>query len=957
MKITFDPAQQTGKGMTPEVPGSGRQARAQKSVRADGFVVEWNGKSRVGFAQDKAGRGRQKDMAAIQEAAEGIDVQIRQNQMTVMSHTMSDEDFAKMSEEGYSPKDMDPEDFVTILDKIKAELVKAGKHIVGYTDTLDMDTLAAAVGDAGLAREIASAFSQADIPLTDENVEKTVQAAEMAAALEAPAEGDYYYMIANDMDPTVRDFTYAEASGSQVRSEQKQEYFGEAVKGYYTKNVSGPETAVKEPVLDMDAEVDRLLSRLGLEGTEQEKQAAAWLIERGLPADAEAIQRYCDIASVAFPLEDEVVLAAAADAIAKGEEPMDGDLADAAQEKHRLGYMKRAVELYEIYQGESAVTMVQDRRQLEEIRLRMTVEVNLKLLESGFSIDTAPIEETIEALKRMEEELAKQYFPGEQEPVEKYRLLQEVSAVIDELPHLPAQIVGDWTERFETGDLAQFHQEGKALESAFAEAQTRYEAIWTAPRADMGDSIRKAFANVDDILEDMGCELTEENRKAVRILGYNHMEINEENLLRVKEAYQAVDQVIRKMTPAATLQMIRDGVNPLEKTLPQLREYFDGQPEEYQEASERYSRFLCRLEKNNEITEQEREAFIGCYRLLRQIEKSDGAVIGAIVNVGAELNFSTVLSAVRSGKFRSLNMAVSDAVGAVSKVVEKGVSISEQIGAGFSESWNTIVDQAPEQADAEMYREYAEEVRQMMAQAAEASESSFERLARGEMEPSAQNLLAAQAMEEDYGAVLARQMDKSRDRERFAKRFERLGEKDFDREYREELETQIEAVETEVYASEDRLDIRQMQLFHKQLHLMRNLAGSGEYYFPMAAGEETINVHLQLKREDAGRGTVRIELTDAGQGSLKGELRVTEGKIKSYFVGNREETVRNLRGATDIFLESFAKEGFAGEMEFVYSDSGRLPESREESAEPGDQTTETLYRLAKSFLQTYAALR
>ncbi len=34
----------------------------------------------------------------------------------------------------------------------------------------------------------------------------------------------------------------------------------------------------------------------------------------------------------------------------------------------------------------------------------MTVEANVKLLKSGFSIDTAPIEETISALKMLEKQ-------------------------------------------------------------------------------------------------------------------------------------------------------------------------------------------------------------------------------------------------------------------------------------------------------------------------------------------------------------------------------------------------------------------------------------------------------------------------------------------------------------------------------------------------------------------------
>ena len=63
------------------------------------------------------------------------------------------------------------------------------------------------------------------------------------------------------------------------------------------------------------------------------------------------------------------------------------------------------------------------------------------------------------------------------------------------------------------------HMSRNADESALEKAGVQYETLMTAPRTDMGDSIQKAFRNVDDILNDLGVEATEENRRAVRILG------------------------------------------------------------------------------------------------------------------------------------------------------------------------------------------------------------------------------------------------------------------------------------------------------------------------------------------------------------------------------------------------------------------------------------------------------
>lgn len=41
--------------------------------------------------------------------------------------------------------------------------------------------------------------------------------------------------------------------------------------------------------------------------------------------------------------------------------------------------------------------------------------------------------------------------------------------------------------------------------------------------------------------------------------------------------------------------------------------------------------------KNNQITEEERNSYIGIYRLIHQVEQTDGAAIGALVNQGAEM--------------------------------------------------------------------------------------------------------------------------------------------------------------------------------------------------------------------------------------------------------------------------------------------------------------------------------
>lgn len=63
---------------------------------------------------------------------------------------------------------------------------------------------------------------------------------------------------------------------------------------------------------------------------------------------------------------------------------------------------------------------------------------------------------------------------------------------------------------------------------------------------------------------------------------------------------------------------------------------------------EDYSRFLYQLERKKDVTEEERKAYIGIYRMVHQVEREDGAAVGAVVNTGADLQFSTLLTAARS---------------------------------------------------------------------------------------------------------------------------------------------------------------------------------------------------------------------------------------------------------------------------------------------------------------------
>lgn len=598
--------------------GRDKIQRNKKSVNANTFgAVYESGQIPMPVGNEENNKG--KSLIELQQDAGNTNVALQQDYMTLLSHTMSQEDYAKACEDGFDPRELDQDTAVTIVDRIKAELVRSGQNIAGYTDDIDLDTLAAAVGSDTLAQSIEEQFRATDIPLTPENVDELKTAWELASSLQQPQEGEVGYLVDNGLEPEIWNLYVAENSGAKVQ-----------------------QNTVPQELQD---QMDKVITDAGLPVNDENRQKAQWLVGAGLPLTTDTLQQLAELDTIDYPVSEDAFAQAAASALAEGKSPVHANLA------RQENIYEKATEMVQDWFSDAKWDVTAEnlaaRKQLEEIRLRMTAEVNVKLLQSDFSIDTAPMEQLIEALRRAEAEVADKYFPNDADAVAKYETYTQTVQVTNELPGLPVSVLGPYSleQKASQDTVAEFHGEGKALQTAYTEANERYETLMTAPRRDLGDSIRKAFSNVDDILTDMSLDKTPENQRSVRILAYNRMEITAENIERVKEADKQVTAVIEKLTPKNVLQMIRDGVNPLEKTFGELESYFAENPQSYEEEAEDYSRFLYQLEQKKDITENERKAYIGIYRMVHQIEREDGAAVGAVVNTGAELQFSTLLAA------------------------------------------------------------------------------------------------------------------------------------------------------------------------------------------------------------------------------------------------------------------------------------------------------------------------
>ena len=225
MNITFDTEYQ----ITPHISGGrtpSENINSQTGILAEngaGFLVS------SGMGADIPIGGS--DKAKVTDLAAGLsatDVQLKTDYMSVMSLSMSDEDYGELVRTGQMPEDMDATDSVTILDDIKAALIKGGTVVAGYTDTLDSETLAELTGSAAAAADLLSKASDAgidmdalaecmnkqDLTVTPERIGGILDAVLLAKEALPLSDDAAAYMVGNSKSPTIENIYHASNAGS-----------------------------------------------------------------------------------------------------------------------------------------------------------------------------------------------------------------------------------------------------------------------------------------------------------------------------------------------------------------------------------------------------------------------------------------------------------------------------------------------------------------------------------------------------------------------------------------------------------------------------------------------------------------------------------------------------------------------------------------------------------------------
>lgn len=355
--------------------------------------------------------------------------------------------------------------------------------------------------------------------------------------------------------------------------------------------------------------------------------------------------------------------------------------------------------------GEDEMAERQNRYwQLEQLRLRMTLQSGYQLLKQNPNLLQLDMKEVIKELDALDALKNRSLFRDSRVELTEgsLSLYQETMTKTAIIPRLPAMALGQWSGASEALTLNMMFRQGMELSMNPATAAlseggehyyetisgklSSYESMMTAPRSDMGDSIQKAFANMDSLLGELGMELSAENKKAVRILSYNQMELTDEAVEQIKELDSRLVSVLNRMKPEVVLGMIRDGVNPLRMELSELEAELSGQEQKQGRGSdEKFSEFLYRMEQRGEITDAERESYIGVYRLLNAVTGHSGRDLGAVVRNDESVTLEHLLRAHRSRGQHGTDVSIGEDVEFLTASGGYNKDIISQLETAFAE--------------------------------------------------------------------------------------------------------------------------------------------------------------------------------------------------------------------------------------------------------------------------------
>ena len=426
--------------------------------------------------------------------------------------------------------------------------------------------------------------------------------------------------------------------------------------------------------------------------------------------------------------------------------------------------------------------------------------------------------------------------------------------------------------------------------------------------------------------------------------------------LQIKES---LNTLIEQMNPETVLNMIKDNINPLTSDIESVNDYLINKNKD-SDNTDKFSRFLYKLDKTGGISEEERRQFIGIYKMINIYTKDAGNAIGALVKQGADITMENLCRAYDSRKQYGMDNSVGDdtdiamagqvryylnlfdnTASSVTPLTLKEVNSEKSINTRTVENFcESVQDAYDAAAEAEYMDAYMEVVRAVSA----ADDEVLHQLEQAEQPVTINNIEAMQELVSGsaYGRIFGA------DRNKAEKIIDSMSD---EKSLREAIES-LDDEKSESIPQSDEADInsydsvRQAALKNNIIDLVKNLNRQRDYRIPVLSDDKIGVMKLTMISDGSESGRISIRYDNESCGEVSIELKVTDDTFDVFGVctGENNDFAGLLQNAAEKI-----KEEFNFEKTNVYANSNdKVTDITYEKSK--SQPSSKLYRIAKSFI-------
>lgn len=855
---------------------------------------------------------------------------------------LSGADAVKLDEDGFNLTDATPDDMVNIIEKIKIELAMHSDDYVNYGTAVSKDKIESVTGSAATAASVESRMQGADIAVNDESVAEVKGTLEKSKELKPLSENTKNYMVANGIEPSIAGIYQAQAATSSsisadgvtigrcVNAISDADF--EALRPGIEKIIASSGLEVNDNILaDARAFIDAQIP-VTKENLEYKAQLDAIDIEKIQADPDEMLNKILDNMKLGGKAENTLVTGLPIDDIRTALDTINraeySDVANVVSKgetftiaslklemdarSFRIEYSAASVSTgnSEVRNQASDVQQAADKAYdtLVTARVLMSANASIYLVKNNISILTTPIDELNSML--MEYEQADEMY---EEAQIAYTDVLEARKTLNEIVRNPARVFA----------------------SMFDKMNETYEAVGTQIRGDLGDSLKKAVqGSADDIIKELGLEGTDEDKEAIKVLAANNMDMTKENVEIVKSVNAMINNLIKNMKPETVLNMIKDGVNPMNASIEEVNEYLtEANDKASKDNEEKFSKFLYKLDRTNGITKEQRKQFIGIYQMMNIFTRDAGVAAGALIKQGAEVTMNNLMTAYNSRKHYDMDAVIDENTGMaeVSGIANyysalfmangglvtpntlKNVDNSSGIG---EQSVEMFIEQLEDNYDAAAEEQYYEEYLKEQQAAVQAGADILRQIRNADTEINSGNIQAVKAFLESGQFPDIRGVKTTCDYARDS--IEKIGHKEklslMYEEMKDETEEELQEVLSKAGDLDTQIDVNyegflDLRLKDRTIGYIKNLALRHDYRIPYITDSgSTGMLKLTLVQDDDNKGRISVNMLSSVLGKVSVEAKADRESLGMYIVSDTAVSDEGSQLLED--MEENLKEGF-----------------------------------------------